>query len=145
MPEPSVFSGDPLEYPAWSSSYHTLIGNKNIQSGEKIHYLRRYLDGEAKECVEGMFLFNTETAYQKALELLDKRFGSDFAISEAFRDKLYSWPKIRKSDSNGIRRFSDFIQQCDLAKCSIKGLECVSDCRENRKMLTKLPDYIIEK
>ena len=145
VPEPSVFSGDPLEYPAWSSSYHTLIGNKNIQPGEKIHYLRRYLDGEAKECVEGMFLFNTETAYQKALELLDKRFGSDFAISEAFRDKLYSWPKIRKSDSNGIRRFSDFIQQCDLAKCSIKGLECLSDCRENRKMLTKLPDYIIEK
>ena len=76
MPEPSIFTGDPLEYPAWIASFHTLIGSKN--PGEKIHYLRRYLDGEAKDCVEGMFLFNTETAYKRALDLLSKRFGSEF-------------------------------------------------------------------
>ena len=145
VPEPSIFTGDPLEYPAWVASFHTLISSKNINPGEKIHYLRRYLHGEAKDCVEGMFLFNTETTYKRALDLLSKRFGSEFAISEAFREKLYGWPQIRESDSKGMRQFSDVLQQCDLAKCSIKGLECLSDCRENKKMLAKLPDYVIVK
>ena len=122
-----------------------MIGCKRINPGEKIHYLKRYLGGDAKSCVEGMFLFNTEAAYVKARELLQKRFGSDFAIGEAFRDKLYNWQPIADTDSDALRRYSDFLQQCDLAKQCIIGLECLDDCRENRQMLTKLPDYIIIK
>ena len=145
VPEPTIFYGDPLEYPAWISSFDTLIGCKMIDPGEKIHYLKRYLGSEARSCVEGMFLFNTESAYIKARSLLQKRFGSDFAISEAFRDKLYSWQSIAATDSDALRKYSDFLQQCELAKECIKGLECLDDCRENRKMLTKLPDYLIIK
>ena len=89
--EPAIFYGNPLEYPVWKSSFDTLIGCKRIDPGEKIHYLKRYLGGSAKSCVEGMFFFNTETAYSKARDLLEMRFGSDFAVAEAFREKLYSW------------------------------------------------------
>ena len=145
VPEPPIFDGNPLDYPGWKSSFDTLIGCKRINPGEKIHYLKRYLGGDAKSCVEGMFLFNTEAAYVKARELLQKRFGSDFAIGEAFRDKLYNWQPIADTDSDALRRYSDFLQQCDLAKQCIIGLECLDDCRENRQMLTKLPDYIIIK
>ena len=145
VPEPPVFYGDPLEYPVWKSSFDTLIGCKRIDPGEKIHYLKRYLGGEAKSCIEGMFLFNTETAYIKARDLLQARFGSDFAIAEAFREKLYSWQYIADTDSAGLRKYSDFLQQCDLAKQCIRGLDCLDDCRENRMMLTKLPDYVIVK
>ena len=145
VPEPPIFYGNPLEYPGWRSSFDTLIGSKRIEPGEKIHYLKRYLGSDAKSCVEGMFLFNTEAAYTKARNLLEKRFGNDFAISEAFRDKLYSWQSIAATDSDALRKYSDFLQQCELAKECIKGLDCLDDCRENRKMLTKLPDYLIVK
>ncbi|KAI4892141.1 hypothetical protein NFI96_009207, partial [Prochilodus magdalenae] len=42
IPEPSVFSGDPLKYNDWKLSFETLIDQKNIQDKEKIYYLRRY-------------------------------------------------------------------------------------------------------
>ena len=61
-PQPSVFYGNPLEYPAWNSSSNTLIGLKRIDPGDKIHYLRRYLGGDAVSCVESVFLFSTEAA-----------------------------------------------------------------------------------
>ena len=144
-PEPPIFYGNPLEYPAWKSSFDTLIGSKRIDPGDKIHYLKRYLGGDAQSCVQGVFLFSTEAAYVKARDILQMRFGSDFAVAEAFREKLYNWQEIEQTDSDGLQRFSDFLQQCDMAKQCIKGLDCLDDCRENRLMLTKLPDYIIIK
>ena len=144
-PEPSVFYGNPLEYPAWKSSFDTLIGSKRIDPGDKIHYLKRYLGGDALSCVEGVFLFSTEAAYIKARDILQMRFGSDFAVAEAFREKLYNWQSIKPTDSIGLQRFSDFLQQCEMAQQCIKGLECLDDCRENQRILTKLPDYIIVK
>ncbi|KAK3518324.1 hypothetical protein QTP86_004178, partial [Hemibagrus guttatus] len=48
VPEPSVFSGDPLKYNDWKLSFETLIDQKNIQDKEKIYYLRRPTsDGQA--------------------------------------------------------------------------------------------------
>ena len=141
-PEPPIFYGNPLEYPAWKSSFDILISSKRIDPGDKIHYLKRYLGGDAQSCVQGVFLFSTEAAYVKARDILQMRFGSDFAVAEAFREKLYNWREIEQTDSDGLQRFSDFLQQCDMAKQCIKGLDCLDDCRENRLMLTKLPDYM---
>ncbi|KAE8293723.1 hypothetical protein D5F01_LYC08836 [Larimichthys crocea] len=43
VPEPSIFSGDPLKYSDWKLSFKTLIDQKNIQDKEKIYYLRKYV------------------------------------------------------------------------------------------------------
>lgn len=40
VPEPSVFSGDPLRYKDWKMSFQTLIGRKNIPVNEKVYYLQ---------------------------------------------------------------------------------------------------------
>ena len=61
-PEPSVFEGDPLKYPAWKSSFETLIEGKGISSAERLYYLKKYLAGEAGEAVEGYFLLTSEGA-----------------------------------------------------------------------------------
>ena len=37
IPEPPVFSGDPLEYASWKSAFETLIEQKQIPEAEKIH------------------------------------------------------------------------------------------------------------
>ena len=74
VPEPPVFSGSPLEYAAWKSAFEILRENKRIPPAENIHYLKQYLTGKARECVEGLFLFSTEEAYQEAEDLLDSHF-----------------------------------------------------------------------
>ncbi|XP_014677999.1 PREDICTED: uncharacterized protein LOC106817812 [Priapulus caudatus] len=143
VPEPPVFQGDPLEYPDWEASFAALIESRGIPVQERIHYLKRYLSGPAKEAVNGYFLLKSENAFEKAKSVLQKRYGSPFAVSEAFRRKLESWPRIQPRDGRGLQKFSDFLQQCEMAMADIESLTILNDNRENRKLLQKLPDWIV--
>ncbi|KAL6457443.1 hypothetical protein MHYP_G00344060 [Metynnis hypsauchen] len=143
VPEPSVFSGDPLKYSDWKLSFETLIDQKNIQDKEKIYYLRRYVCGQAKNALEGYFLLGTESAYASAWEILEERYGNPFTVAKAYRDKLQTWPKIGAKDSFELREFVDFLRSCEAAMVHIKALEILDDCNENRKILSKLPDWLI--
>ena len=142
VPEPCIFMGDPLEYPDWKVSFCALIENKGISDQEKIHHLKRYLGGPARKAVSGYFLLKGD-AYNQAKNVLEMRYGSSFAITEAFRDKLDQWPRVQAKDAKSLRKLSDFLNQCSAAMTDIKGLEILNDNRENRKILKKLPDWII--
>lgn len=63
-------------------------------------------------------------------------------MQRAFRDKLAKWPKISSKDAEGLRTFSDFLNACLQAKPYVKGLEILSDCEENQKLLQKVPDWL---
>lgn len=142
IPEPQVFSGDPLKYNDWKLSFETLIDHKNIQDKEKIYYLRRYVSGQAKKALDGYFLLGTESAYVAAWEILEERYGNPFTIAKAYRDKLQSWPKMGSKDNFELREFVDFLRSCEAAMVNIKALEILNDCNENRKILSKLPDWL---
>ncbi|XP_059380370.1 uncharacterized protein LOC132115947 isoform X1 [Carassius carassius] len=142
VPEPTVFSGDPLSYSNWKLSFQTLIDQKNIPDTEKIFYLRRYVSGPAKRAVEGYFLLGTESAYAAAWKFLDKRYGNPFTIAKAFIDKLHAWPKMTSRERFELRDFADFLSSCEAATAHIKSLEILNDCNETRKILSKLPDWL---
>ena len=142
-PEPPVFSGDPLLYSGWKAAFTTLIEHRRIPKAEQIHYLKKYLSGPARESVENFFLLSTDSAYDEAKTLLDERFGDSFVIANAFRDKLERWPRIASRDSKALLKFSDFLKQCHAAMTSIGSLGILDDDRENRKIMSKLPDWLI--
>ena len=75
--------------------------------------------------------------------MLEIRYGSSFAITEAFRDKLDQWPRVQAKDAKSLRKLSDFLNQCSAAMTDITGLEILNDNRENWKILRELPDWII--
>ncbi|XP_013882123.1 uncharacterized protein LOC106530938, partial [Austrofundulus limnaeus] len=143
VPEPSVFTGDPLRYKDWKMSFQTLIGRKNIPVNERVYYLRKYVGGSARKAIESYFLLGTDAAYDSAWVILEERFGSSFVIAKAFKDKLASWPKIGPRDSVELRDFSDFLRGCQAAMSQIKGLDVLNTCDENQKLLTKLPDWLV--
>ena len=144
-PEPSIFSVDPLSYPGWKSSFKILIEQRQIPPSERIHYLKRYVSGPVRDVIEGFFLLPSDMAYEEAKKTLDKRYGDPFVISNTFRDKLDKWPKIPPRDGTGLRKFSDFLQQCQIAMQTISSLHVLNDDRENRKLLTKLPDWMVSR
>ena len=144
-PEPGVFSGNPLEYNAWKRSFELLIEQKSISPGEKLYYLRRYVAGEAKECIDGFLLESTDCAYADAKDRLNERFGSQFHVAQAFRKKLREWPRIQYKDGPALQRLSDFLKQCESAQKTNGDLDILDDPVENQVILRKLPDDIIRK
>ena len=144
-PEPNVFSGDPIQYPAWKAAFNTLIDQRKIPPGERIYYLKSYLGGQVRQIVENYFLLSTDDAYDNAKALLEERCGDSFVVANAFRGKLDSRPKINIKNSQALLRFSDFLKQCMSAMHTISGLNILNDSQENRKMLTKLPDWLVSR
>ncbi len=143
IPEPDTFFGDPLKYSGWKSSFKALICHQNISDIEKMYYLKKFVGGDAKECIEGCFLINSNDAFQEAFATLDERFGDAYSIASAFRDKLDSWPRIVGNDGKGLQKFADYLQQCKFAMQTIDSLAVLNDDRENKKMLQKLPDWLV--
>ncbi|KAG1935726.1 hypothetical protein F2P79_019030 [Pimephales promelas] len=142
IPEPTIFSGDPLRFNDWKVSFQTLIDRKNIPTEEKIYYLRKYVGGPAKKAIESYFLLGSESAYHAAWRILEERYGNPFLIAKAFRDKLEGWPKISSKCSIELQEFVDFLRSCEAAMTQITGLNVLNDCNENQKLLAKLPDWL---
>ncbi|KAL1279105.1 hypothetical protein QQF64_025778 [Cirrhinus molitorella] len=141
-PEPSVFSGDPLKFLEWRTSFKALIERRCTNPADKLFYLQKYVSGEAQSVLEGSFYRKDDEAYDQAWEALNARYGHPFVIQRAFREKLNNWPKIGSRESIKLRQFSDFLTACSNAMPHIKGLQVLNDCEENQKMLQKLPDWL---
>ncbi len=141
MPEPTVFKGDPIHFIEWKAAFQSLIDKRNVSSADKLYYLKKYVAGSALKSLEGMFYRNDEEACKDAWKRLQDRYGQPFIIQRAFREKLASWPRILSKDSEGLRNLSDFLNSCKDAMPHVKGLEILNDCEENRKLVSKLPDW----
>ena len=144
-PEPGIFTGNPIDYPAWSTAFKTLIENKGIPHAERLYYLQKYLAGEARETVKGYLLLNTADAYNQAKETLENRYGNPFAIASAYRNTLDGWSKIPSRDGPALRKYGDYLRQCQTAMIDNEGLKILDDINENRKMIAKLPEWLIHR
>ena len=142
FPEPIVFSGDPLQYADWKVAFNGLIGNKLCTPLEKLHLLRKYVSGEAKESVSGYFKLQSADAYSQALATLEKEFGNEDLVEDGFRDKLEQWPKIDGKNGKALQKYGYFLNQCQAAMQSIQGLSVLNDKRENKKYIKVLPDWL---
>ena len=144
-PEPNIFSGDPLQHPMWNAASEILIAKKSVPPEERIYYLKKYLSSEAKEAIEGYFLISSAGAYEEAKQLIQKRYGDNFVIGNAFRRRLEDWKKIGNKDGAALRKYSDFLHQCEAAMSSNDSLKILNDVHENKRMVSKLPDWLIHR
>ena len=132
-----------MRYPSWKIAFQTLIEHRRIHAGERLHYLKKYIGGQVKDTVESYFLLPPEDAFEEAKGLLEERYGNQFVIADAFRDKLENWQRINLRDGTALQRYADILKQCNTAMKSIGSLRVLNDERENRKMLRNLPDWVI--
>ncbi|KAL4230450.1 hypothetical protein ACF0H5_010832 [Mactra antiquata] len=142
IPEPSVFTGDPLDYIEWKQSFTMLIEHKGVSDQEKIYYLKKYVGHPARKALEGFFYSNSVNAFENAKRVLDERYGHPFVLQKAYRDRLNNWPKIGSKNPSALRDFSDFLQGCKDAMQFVPSLSILNDCSENQRLLGKLPDWV---
>ena len=85
-------------------------------------------------------MMNQHNIYDRACEILEKRYGNNLLVSEAIRHKLYKWPAIGEHDSHGLRAFADYLQQCNMSFPYLNGLSILDNYKKNRKLISKLPN-----
>ena len=119
--------------------------NKRIPRCDKIYYLKRYLSGEALQCVEGHFLFSTVESFITTKRVLDERYGDSYIVEDAFRCRLAKWPKVPPMNNKALRYLSDFLRQCLAATPAIQILSVLNDVRENQKLQEKLLKWVIRR
>ena len=145
LPEPEIFSGDLLHYPVWLKSFETIIEGQTEKVSQRLYYLGKYTTGKPKEAISGLLLLETEDAYKQARKILSDRFGNPFLVADAYRKKINEWPKIPPNDGTSLRKFSDFLIHCQTATNTMKYLKVLDDPDENRRMVRKLPRYLIDR
>ena len=89
-------------------------------TGERLHYLKKYIVGQVKDTVESYFLLPPEDAFEE-------RYGKQFVIADAFRDKLENWQCINPRDGTALKRCADFLRQPNTAIKSIGSLRVLND------------------
>ena len=143
IPKPEVFNGDPLKFPVWLKAFETLIETRAVNSTERLHFLGRYVAGEAKEVIEGYMLMDGDDAYERAKDMLSKRYGDPFTVASAFRKKLESWPQVPPQDPLALRRYADFLLQCEKAMEKVDSLKFLNDDQQIHRMASKLPKWAL--
>ena len=51
--EVEVFSGDPLDFVGWEVAFKNLIESSAVAEGDRLHYLKKYVGGPAREAIKG--------------------------------------------------------------------------------------------
>ena len=101
------FRGDPTKWRTFWDSFQTAVDKNSSLSGvEKFSYLKSFLRGPALEAVSG---FTLSTAnYEKALEVLQKRFGDQQLIISRHMDALMRLePVISDRHLRDLRKLYD--------------------------------------
>ena len=101
------FSGDPLEWPEWSSLFDVVVHQKPISDTEKMQYLKTSLTGQAKAAISGIGF--SSQSYYHAWDILCEKYGRSDVIVNAQFKKIHTHPPIRHDDSTSIVKFANVV------------------------------------
>lgn len=106
------FTGDPLDYASFISSFEYTIERKVQDNKGRLYYLEQYTKGEANRLVRSCLHLREEECYQEAKHLLERNFGSKHRIAEAYLSKLRQWPNVPRNNPSSLQELSLFLIEC---------------------------------
>ncbi|CAG0890578.1 unnamed protein product [Cyprideis torosa] len=102
------FHGDPLKYQEfWDASNISVHASTKYTDGQKLTYLKMYVDGEAQRALAGWD--STEANYKEALEYFQRRFGNPELRKDALAMKLLDLEAVEVPDAAKLRHLIDDI------------------------------------
>lgn len=148
--KPDVFTGNETDtkFFTWETAFDALIDSAPISAQQKQYLLYQHLDGKAKKVVEQLQYIvsaTPEIAYSEARKKLKSRFGRPAIIATNFENKLVNWPKIGSNDAQGLREFSDFLQQVEIAESHLDSLTIFEYPSKLQTLVEKLPSWFLTK
>jgi hypothetical protein len=103
------FSGHFEKWLSFRDVFQSLIhNNNNLNSIEKMHYLKSSLFGDALHTIENLAISGAN--YDEAWSLLEKRYGNERLIVQAHIRKILNSPAINKCTAASLRQLSDDVR-----------------------------------
>jgi hypothetical protein len=82
---------------------------------------------------------------RKGREMFAKRFGDPLVVKTSFRKRLDECKPIAFIDPIGMRKYADFLVQCEAAVTKVRSFNVLNDVQQNHKMISKLPKWHADK
>ena len=135
-----TFSGSTLDWLSFWDSYESAIHrNPSLSEVQKFNYLKSLLHGEASQTIAGFSMTNTN--YEKAISLLQERYGQTHKIIQTYMQALLDTPPpLNTVDS--LRNYYDKMETY------VRGLESLGQTDDTYGsllvpiILNKLPGEI---
>ena len=136
------FSGDPLEYYSFCRAFEYTVERKTDDEMEKLHFLDECTVGEPNRLVKGYLSGDPSTAFKEVKSTLKKRYGNNYTIVAAFKEKADRWPDLKRDDAKGFTSFSIFLSEY---LKTVEDIDCLPEVNHSgaiKTLLDKLPYYL---
>ncbi|XP_032225977.2 uncharacterized protein LOC116608996 [Nematostella vectensis] len=148
--KPDIFTGEGphTKFFIWETAFDALIDTAPVSAQQKLYLLYQHLGGKAKLVVEQLQYMvgaDPDTAYREARNKLRNRFGRPDIIATEFETKLTNWPKIAPNDGKGLREFSYFLYQVQVASAHMSALKIYEFPSKIQSLVEKLPGWFATK
>ena len=138
------FSGNVLDYTAFTQSFRAVHDNEELEPYEKFQYLQSKLKGAARNALAGFA--PTNEAYPQAMEMLEKLYGNKDIIKMAHLNALDDLPSPTESVSS-LQEYRHKVETnlCHLKTAGIDSNDC-ANCsfmmahRINRKLPSRIQE-----
>lgn len=118
-----VFSGNKLDWPEFKAICEATFSN--MDPINRFRYLKSQLDGEAARAVKHLPI--TNTSYDQAWLILEKKYDNERAIINANLARLIDLPSIQRESADSLKLLVDTTNEC-LAAVQSYGIDTLSWC-----------------
>ena len=138
------FSGNALSYADFIDRFKIHIHDKpHLTDDMRMIQLKMHVSGDAERAIWG--LGSKGVMYATALKILKEQFGQPSMIARSLVNRLTKGEKIQRNDRNALRELSIDLVNCIATLHQVKYFADVNTSDNLRKIIMRLPDYLIQK
>ena len=138
------YDGSPLTYVEFLQSFKLLIHDKpHLCDDIRMAQLKMHLIGKAERIISG--LGSQGTMYATALKCVKEQLGQPSVIARAYITRLVDKRKIQADDRRSLQELSFDVMKCVATLKQINHLADVNATDNLRKIITRLPDHLIDR
>ncbi|XP_068761945.1 uncharacterized protein [Montipora capricornis] len=134
------FHGNRIEWYPFGESFESAVHkNSNLSGVDKFNYLKSLLTGIAQSVVTGLAL--TSANYEKAVELLKRRFGNRQVVISSHMEALTKIPKV--ASTSEVKRLRSLYDTVESHVRELESMEISSEmygCFLTPTIMQKLPE-----
>ena len=110
--ELTKFSGDPIEFDNFITTFKEVIGNVDSDPAVKLIRLKSQVTGAAFDSIKMCRTDSGDDGYTRAMKILYDRFGSPYIVCNSVIEQLKHGPDVRSPAD--LRTFSDELANAEI-------------------------------